>query len=49
MADIQVMTALPALALDFGRSADRFIYMMQRHRGGLTYFTEIDGLEWNLI
>lgn len=49
MADIQIMTALPALVLDFARSADRFIYLMQRYRGGLTYFTEIDGLEWNLI
>lgn len=49
MADIQIMTALPALALDFDRSADRFIYLMQRYRGGLTYFTEVDGLEWNLI
>jgi len=49
MADIQIMTALPALVLDFDRSADKFIYLMQRYRGGLTYFTEIDGLEWNLI
>lgn len=49
MADIQIMSALPALILDFERSADRFIYLMQRYRGGLTYFTEFSGLEWNLI
>jgi hypothetical protein len=49
MANIQIMSTLPALALDFSRSVDRFIYLMQRHRGGLTYFTEINGLEWNLI
>lgn len=49
MADIQIMTALPALALDFERSADRFIYLMQRQRGGLSYFAEIKGAEWNLI
>lgn len=49
MADIQIMTSQPALILDFERSADRFIYLMQRYRGGLTYFTEFSGLEWNLI
>lgn len=49
MADIQIMAALPALALDFSRSSDRFIYLMQRYRGGLTYFTEVNGVEWNLI
>lgn len=49
MADIQIMSALPALALDFTRSADRLIYLMQRYRGGLTYFTEINGLDWKLI
>jgi hypothetical protein len=49
MADIQIMSTLPALILDFSRSTDRFIYLMQRYKGGLTYFTEIKGKEWNLI
>jgi hypothetical protein len=49
MADIQIMTAIPALALDFSRPADRFIYLMQRTKGGLTYFKEVKNVEWNLI
>lgn len=49
MADIQIMTALPALALDFSRSVDRYIYLMQRYRGGLLYFKEVKDKEWNLI
>jgi hypothetical protein len=49
MADIQIMTAVPALILDFSRPADKFIYLMQRYKGGLTFFKEVKGLEWNLI
>jgi len=49
MADIQIMNALPALALDFSRSADRLIYLMQRYNGGLTFFKEVKDTQWNLI
>jgi len=49
MADIQIMNALPALALDFTRASDRFIYLMQRYNGGLTFFKEVKDAQWNLI
>lgn len=49
MADVQIMNALPALALDFSRPADRFIYLMQRYNGGLTFFKEVTNKQWNLI
>ena len=49
MGDVQIMTAVPALILDFTRSDDRFIYLMQRYKGGLTYFKEVKDKEWNLI
>lgn len=49
MADIQIMSALPSLVLDFTRSTDRFIYMMQRNKNGLEYFAEVKGREWSLL
>lgn len=49
MADIQIMTALPAAILDFTRSSDRFIYMMQRNKTGSEFFTEVKGREWSLV
>jgi len=49
MADIQIMTAVPALALDFSLTADRFIYLMQRYKGGLTFFKEVKDRTWNLF
>ena len=48
MAEVQVMTAVPALILDFDRPVDRFIYMMQRNQR-LNYFVEINDKEWTLL
>lgn len=48
MAEVQVMTALPAIILDFNRPADRFIYLMQRN-AKLDYFVELNSLEWSLF
>jgi hypothetical protein len=47
-AEIQVMTAVPALILDFQRPVDRFIYLMQRNPK-LDYFTELNSKEWFLL
>lgn len=47
-AEIQVMTAVPALILDFQRPVDRFIYLMQRN-SKLDYFTELNSKEWFLV
>ena len=49
MAEVQIMSILPALILDFTESVDRFIYMMHRNMKGIDHFTEINGLEWSLI
>ena len=49
MADIQIMTAIPALALDFTNNIDRYIYLMQRYKGGLTFFKEVKDKTWNLF
>jgi hypothetical protein len=49
MAEVQIMSILPALILDFTESVDRFIYMMHRNMKGVDYFNEINGLEWSLI
>jgi len=49
MADIQIMSALPSLVLDFSRSTDRYIYMMQRNKNGLEFFAEVKGREWALL
>jgi hypothetical protein len=49
MAEVQIMSILPALILDFTESVDRFIYMMHRNMKGIDYFNEINGLEWSLI
>jgi hypothetical protein len=47
-AEIQVMTAVPALILDFQKPVDRFIYLMQRNPK-LDYFTELNSMEWFLL
>jgi len=47
-AEIQVMTAVPALILDFQRPVDRFIYLMQRNPK-VDYFTELNSMEWFLL
>lgn len=47
MAEVQIMTALPALILDFDRTVDKFIYLMQRNPK-LLYFTELNGQVWKL-
>jgi hypothetical protein len=49
MAEIQVMTALPAMILDFERPTDRFIYLMQRNQRGLQYFAEVNSSPWKLL
>lgn len=49
MAEVQIMSILPALILDFTESVDRFIYMMHRNMKGIDYFTEVNGREWSLI
>ena len=48
MAEVQIMTATPALILDFERPVDRFIYMMQRNQR-LTHFMEVNDKEWSLL
>jgi len=48
MGEVQIMTAVPALILDFQRPIDRFIYLMQRNTK-LTYFVELNDAEWNLL
>ena len=48
MAEVQIMSALPGLILDFDRPVDRFIYLMQRNPK-LTYFTELNGEVWKLL
>jgi hypothetical protein len=48
MADMQIMTAVPNLILDFERSEDRFIYLMQRNVK-LSYFVELNDEPWKLL
>jgi hypothetical protein len=48
MAEVQIMTAVPALILDFERPVDRFIYLMQRN-AKMDYFVEMNGIEWSLL
>lgn len=48
MAEVQIMTAVPAVVLDFERPVDRFIYLMQRSPR-LNYFVEMGDKEWTLL
>lgn len=48
MAEVQIMTAVPAIILDFERPVDRFIYLMQRSPR-LNYFVEMGDKEWTLL
>jgi len=47
LAEVQIMTALPALILDFNVPVDRFIYLMQRN-SKLDYFVEMNSMDWQL-
>jgi hypothetical protein len=49
MSEIQIMSVLPALILDFNRPSDRYIYLMHRNHRDLSYFNEINGKEWSLL
>jgi hypothetical protein len=49
MAEIQIMTALPALILDFEKPTNRFIYLMQQELPGLQYFVELKSRKWELL
>lgn len=48
LAEVKIMTALPALILDFNRPVDKFIYLMRRNEK-LDYFFELNSTEWNLF
>jgi len=48
LAEVQVMTALQSVILDFDRAVDRFIYLLQRNQK-YTYFLEINNKEWKLL
>jgi hypothetical protein len=48
MAEVQIMTAVPSLILNFERPVDRFIYLMQR-TPRLNYFVEMKDKEWSLL
>jgi hypothetical protein len=47
LAEIQIMTSLPSLILDFNYPSDRFIYLMKRNQK-LDYFVELNNTEWKL-
>lgn len=47
LAEVQIMTALPALMLDFYRPVDKFIYLMRRNEK-LDYYFELNSTEWKL-
>jgi hypothetical protein len=47
LADIQVMSGLTALILDFSKPADKFIYLMQKSK--IDYFVEINSREWSFL
>ena len=49
MAEVQIMTVLPAVMLDFSQTVDRLVYLLQRNRTGYDYFKERNGLEWSLL
>ena len=48
LAEVQIMTALSALILDFNRPVDKFIYLMRRNEK-LDYFIELTSTEWILF
>jgi len=48
LAEVQIMTALSALILDFNRPVDRFIYLMRRNEK-LDYYVELSSREWILF
>ena len=48
MAEIQIMSSLPSLVLDFNHSIDRLIYLMHKHKA-IDFFKEINNQPWYLI
>ena len=48
LAEVQIMSALTALILDFNRPVDKFIYLMRRNEK-LDYFVELTSTEWILF
>ena len=49
MAEVQIMSVLPALILDFSNDVDRFIYVMRPNKTQLDYFREVNGTPWHLL
>jgi hypothetical protein len=49
MADVSIMTKIPAVVLDFKRPSDRLIYLMQANKDGFEYMNEINSSEWYFI
>jgi hypothetical protein len=47
LADIQIMSGLTALILDFNKPADKFIYLMQKSK--MDYFVEINSSDWKIL
>jgi len=49
MAEAQLLSALPALVLDFTHTVDRYIYLRQQGRVGFEFFKEINDQQWALL
>ena len=49
MAEVQILSLTPALVLDFSKSLDRLVYVLQRSPTGLDFFKEIKDRQWTLI
>ena len=49
MAEVQIMTSLPSLILNYSQDIDRFIYLMRPIRSELEYFREISGVTWHML
>jgi hypothetical protein len=47
LAEVQIMTALPSLILDYTNPVDKFIFLMQRNPK-LDYFVELNSMDWQL-
>ena len=49
MGDIHILSEVPAIALDFNQSIDRFIYLIQTNPLGYNFFKELNDQPWRLI
>lgn len=49
MAEVQVLTTVPALILDFKQPIDRLIYLLQRQTAVSTFFKEVNDRPWRLL